>query len=164
MLAKCWLGRQQPGAGQIAADLFNLYFTKQTISGQTALQDFQTIRPLEYRLSYSSVLRAPCSVRSNSPAPQSWQNSTGPSILAKLRRPPNPGKTLPAPQSWQNSAAGSMLGQWARFALGQKNHAVRCRGPEGPVHLVHRYTLMTSCGDGGSLGFLVVYTHSLQST
>jgi hypothetical protein len=23
-----------------------------------------------------------------------------------------------------------------RFALGQKNHAVRCRGPEGPIHLV----------------------------
>ena len=32
----------------------------------------------------------------------------------------------------------SIFGQnRARFALGQKNHAVRCRGPEGPLHLVY---------------------------
>jgi hypothetical protein len=29
--------------------------------------------------------------------------------------------------------------RWPSFALGQKSHTVRCRGPEGPVHLVLQY-------------------------
>jgi hypothetical protein len=45
----------------------------------------------------------------------------GLSILAKLRQPLNPGKTLPVV---------------VRRALGRSNHAVRCRVPQGPVHLV----------------------------